>query len=71
MTGHGENRPSNDSYCDAKKGKSRKAERNDVAVCEAEYIKEPPLCLEKEKGIFGNKSRHDSESPEVPGKRLL
>ncbi|XP_078178493.1 uncharacterized protein LOC144572702 isoform X5 [Carex rostrata] len=69
VTGHGENRPSNDSYCDAKKGESRKAERNDasIAVCEAEYIKEAPLCLEKAKDIFRKKSRHDSKSPEIPG----
>ncbi|XP_078178491.1 uncharacterized protein LOC144572702 isoform X3 [Carex rostrata] len=68
VTGHGENRPSNDSYCDAKKGESRKAERNDasIAVCEAEYIKEAPLCLEKAKDIFRKKSRHDSKSPEIP-----
>ncbi|XP_078178517.1 uncharacterized protein LOC144572720 [Carex rostrata] len=71
VTGHGENRPSNDSYCDAKKGESRKAERNDasIAVCEAEYIKEAPLCLEKAKDIFRKKSRHDSESPEIPGEK--
>ncbi|KAF3327128.1 hypothetical protein FCM35_KLT07246 [Carex littledalei] len=65
---HGEKQPSNDSYCDAKNGESRKAETNDAstAACEAVYIEEAPLCLEKEKDIFRKKSRHDFESPEIP-----
>ncbi|XP_078150494.1 uncharacterized protein LOC144545801 isoform X2 [Carex rostrata] len=69
LQGHGGNRPPNDSYCDAKDGESRKAETNDasIAVCEAEYIKEEPLCSEKAKGISGKNLRHDSESPEIPG----
>ncbi|XP_078159348.1 uncharacterized protein LOC144554866 isoform X2 [Carex rostrata] len=67
--GHGENQPSNDCYCDAEKGESTKTKTNDVAVCEQKYIKEAPLplCLEKEKNIFGKKSRHDFESSlEIP-----
>ncbi|KAF3327842.1 hypothetical protein FCM35_KLT06448 [Carex littledalei] len=66
--GHGEKQPSNDSYCDSKNGESRKAETNDASTvaCEAVYIEEAPLCLEKEKDIFRKKSRHDSESPEIP-----
>lgn len=76
MTGHGENQPSNDCYCDAEKGESTKTKTNDasIAVCEQKYIKEAPLplCLEKEKNIFGKKSMHDSESSlEISGKRLL
>ena len=73
MTGYGENRPSNDSYCDARDGESRKSETNDasIVVCEAEYIKEAPLCSEKAKDISGKNSRHDFESPEIPGNRLL
>ena len=72
MTGHGENQPSNDCYCDAEKEESTKTKT--IAVCEQKYMKEAPLplCLEKEKDIFGKKSRHDSESSlEIPGKRLL